>query len=128
MYSLTPVVNNEAINRNDITAIASNSRNKIIAGLLRNELEHNLGLSGSGQEVSIMRSTLLRTGVLVTDNLLVRIELKPDDELIRNMLTTIVGFIQETKAAGSMSFDMLYRRLVAPETISACARGLSLFI
>lgn len=32
-YSLTPVVNNEAINRNDITSIASNSRSKIIAGL-----------------------------------------------------------------------------------------------
>ena len=124
VYSLTPVVNNEAINRNDITAIASNSRNKIIAGLLRNELEHNLGLSGSGQEVSIMRSTLLRTGVLVTDNLLVRIELKPDDELIRNMLTTIVGFIQETKAAGSMSFGVLYRRLVAPENHIGLRKGL----
>ena len=124
VYSLTPVVNNEAINRNDITSIASNSRSKIIAGLLRNELEHNLGLSGSGQEVSIMRSTLLRTGVLVTDNSLVRIELKPDDELIRNMLTTIVGFIQETKAAGSVSFGVLYRRLAAPENHIGLRKGL----
>ena len=124
VYSLTPVVNNEAINRNDITAIASNSRSKIIAGLLRNELEHNLGLSGSGQEVSIMRSTLLRTGVLVTDNPLVRIELEPDDELIRNMLTTIVSFIQETKATGSMPFDVLYRRLVAPENHVGLRKGL----
>lgn len=123
-YSLTPVVNNEAINRNDITSIASNSRSKIIAGLLRNELEHNLGLSGSGQEVSIMRSTLLRTGVLVTDNSLVRIELKPDDELIRNMLTTIVSFIQETKAAGSVSFGVLYRRLAAPENHIGLRKGL----
>ena len=124
VYSLTPVVNNEAINRNDITAIANNSRSKIIAGLLRNELEHNLGLSGSGQEVSIMRSTLLRTGVLVTDNSLIRIELKPDDELIRNMLTTIISFIQETKAAGSMSFGVLYRRLVAPENHIGLRKGL----
>lgn len=123
-YSLTPVVNNEAINRNDITSIASNSRSKIIAGLLRNELEHNLGLSGSGQEVSIMRSTLLRTGVLVTDNSLVRIELKPDDELIRNMLTTIVSFIQEAKAAGSVSFGVLYRRLAAPENHIGLRKGL----
>ena len=124
VYSLTPVINNEAINRNDITSIASNSRSKIIAGLLRNELESNLGLSGSGQEVSIMRSTLLRTGVLVMDNALIRIDLNPEDAFIRNMLTTIVGFIQETKASGSMSFGVLYHRLVAPENHIGLRKGL----
>ena len=51
------------MNRNEITATANNSRNKIVAALLRNELEPNLGLTGSGQEVSIMRSTLIRTGI-----------------------------------------------------------------
>lgn len=124
VYSLTPVINNEAINRNDITAIANNSRSKIIAGLLRNELEHNLGLAGSGQEVSIMRSTLIRTEVLVTDNALIRINLNPDNELIGNMLATIIGFIQETKSSGSMSFGVLYRRLVAPENHIGLRKGL----
>ena len=124
VYSLTPVINNEAINRNDITSIASNSRSKIIAGLLRNELEANLGLSGSGQEVSIMRSTLLRTEILVTDNGLIRIDLNPRDDLIRNMLTSIVGFIQETRASGSLSFGLLYRRLVAPENHIGLRKGL----
>ena len=46
VYSLTPVINNEAMNRNEITATANNSRNKIVAALLRNELEPNLGLTG----------------------------------------------------------------------------------
>lgn len=124
VYSLTPVINNEAINRNDITSIANNSRSKIIAGLLRNELEHNLGLTGSGQEVSIMRSTLIRTGILSINDTLVQIDLKPDDALIRNMIATIVGFIQETKASGSMSFGVLYRRLVAPENHIALRKGL----
>lgn len=54
VYSLTPVIINEAVNRDVITSIASNSRSKLIAALLRNQLEDNLGLSGSGQEVSIM--------------------------------------------------------------------------
>lgn len=124
VYSLTPVINNEAINRNDITSIANNSRSKIIAGLLRNELEHNLGLTGSGQEVSIMRSTLIRTGILSINDTLVQIDLNPDDALIRNMIATIVGFIQETKASGSMSFGVLYRRLVAPENHIGLRRGL----
>lgn len=63
VYSLTPIINNEAMNRTEITSTANNSRNKIVAALLRNELEPNLGLTGTGQEVSIMRSTLIRTGV-----------------------------------------------------------------
>ena len=63
VFALTPVINNEAMNRNEITSIANNSRTKIIAALLRNELETNLGFTGSGQEVSIMRSTLIRTGI-----------------------------------------------------------------
>lgn len=124
VYSLTPVINNEAINRNDITSIANNSRSKIIAGLLRNELEHNLGLVGSGQEVSIMRSTLIRTGILVTDNAHVRINLHPDNALIKNMLATIVGFIQETRASESVSFGVLYHRLTAPENQIGLRKGL----
>ena len=60
VYSKTPVINNEAINKNDLSGTAYSSRNKIIAGLLRNTLEPNLGFAGAGQEVSIMRSTLLR--------------------------------------------------------------------
>lgn len=124
VYSLTPIINNEAINRNDITSIANNSRSKIIAGLLRNVLEPNLGLSGSGQEVSIMRSTLLRTSILVTDNGFIRINLNPQDDLIRNMMETIVGFIQETKASGSISLGVLYHRLVAPENHIGLRKGL----
>ncbi|MCM1232563.1 MAG: restriction endonuclease subunit S [Ruminococcus flavefaciens] len=124
VYSRTPVINNEAINRNELTSIANNSRNKIVAGLLRNELEQNLGLAGSGQEVSIMRSTLLRTGVLVTENSLTRINLYPEDELIRNMLTTVIGFIQDTKIQGRLSFSELYHRLISPENNIGLRKGL----
>lgn len=124
VYSHTPIISNEAINRNEITSIANNSRNKIIAGLLRNELEYNLGLTGFGQEVSIMRSTLLRTGILLTENALTRIELNPADELIGNMLATIIGFIQDTKTQGRRSFAELYRRLVSPEYHIGLRKGL----
>lgn len=66
LYGLTPVINNEVINKEEPTTVATNSRNKLIAGLLRTELEPNLGLSGSGQDVSIMRSTVLNTGIVVS--------------------------------------------------------------
>ena len=65
IYSCTPIINNEVINKNEITNVAVNSRSKIISALLRQELEKNLGFSGASQDISIMRSSLIRTGILI---------------------------------------------------------------
>lgn len=116
IYSRTPVINNEAINRNDLTGVASTSRNKIIAGLLRNTLEENLGLTGTGQEVSIMRSTLIRKNILVTEEGgLTRINLNTGDDDLDYMLSVISGFIQDAKRKGSCNFSELYYQLTSPE-------------
>lgn len=116
IYSHTPVINNEAINKNDITAMAGNSRNKIVTALLRNELEPNLGLTGSGQEVSIMRSTLIRTGIWEEKNGLPALNLRPHIvDHIDYMLQTIEKFILESRKGKGKSFADLYRRLQAPE-------------
>lgn len=115
VYGLTPIVNNESVNKNDITSIAANSRNKIISGLLRGELESNLGLTGTGQEVSIMRSTLLRTGVWNETGTVPEINLRPEDANMRNMLGTIEAFILEARQEGKISFQVLYDRLISPE-------------
>lgn len=115
VYSLTPVVNNESVNKNDITSIAQNSRNKIVSALLRSELEPSLGLSGTGQEVSIMRSTLLRTGIWNEHEGIPQINLYPENRAIRNMLETIENFILEARQNGILSFSVLYERLTSPE-------------
>lgn len=115
VYSLTPIVNNESVNKNDITSIAANSRNKIISGLLRGELEPNLGLTGTGQEVSIMRSTLLRTGVWNETGAVPEINLRPEDANMRNMLGTIEAFVLEARQEGQLNFQVLYNRLISPE-------------
>lgn len=112
IYSRTPIINNEVINRNEITSMTANSRNKIISALLRRELEPNLGLRGTGQDVSIMRSALIRTGVLINgDN--PRINLRPDDDNMCNLLETIKNFILETRQ-NPKSFFVLYERLTSP--------------
>ena len=116
IYSRTPVINNEAINKNELTGAASTSRNKIIAGLLRNTLEENLGLTGTGQEVSIMRSTLIRKNVLVNEvGGFARINLNTGDENLDYMLSVISGFIQDAKRKGSCEFGELYHELMSPE-------------
>ena len=116
VFSQTPVINNEAINKNNITAMAGNSRNKIVTALLRNELEPNLGLTGSGQDVSIMRSTLIRTGIWDEKNGLPSLNLRPHTvEHIDSMLQTIEEFILESRRGKGKSFAELYRRLQSPE-------------
>lgn len=115
VYNMTPVINNESVNKNDITSVAQNSRNKIVSALLRSELEPNLGLSGTGQEVSIMRSTLLRTGIWSEDGGVPQINLHPKNVNMRHMLETIENFILETRQNGKTSFAELYERLTSPE-------------
>ena len=125
VYSNTPVVNNEAMNKNEITTVAQNSRNKIVAALLRNELEPNLGLTGSGQEVSIMRSTLIRTGVWDENDGIPYINLKPEKvKFMAEMLSVIENFVIETKQEGKQSFVQLYERLMAPEYHIGIRKGL----
>ena len=125
IFALTPVINNEAMNRTEVTSIANSSRTKIVAALLRNELEPNLGFTGSGQEVSVMRSTLLRTGILVDNNGVTSINLRP--EVVKNidiLLQTIENFIIETRQNGKMSFSELYNRLLSPEYHIGLRKGL----
>lgn len=125
VFALTPVINNEAMNRNEITSIASNSRAKIVAALLRNELEPNLGFTGSGQEVSIMRSTLIRTGIWEENNGIPQLNLRPNTiPHIDHLLATIEGFITETRQAGRSSFADLYNRLLLPEYNIGLRKGL----
>jgi hypothetical protein len=123
-YSKTPIVNNEVINRNELTTITSNSRNKIITALLRSELDINLGLTGSGQEVSIMRSTLVRTGILEIDSYPVELNLDVPDDNMRHMLLGIVKFVFEAKRKGKINIGEIYDYLLLPKYSIGLRRGL----
>lgn len=126
LYPDTPIINNEVINKNTITGQAFNSRNKIISALLRNDLEHNLGLLANGQDVSIMRSTLIRTGILYDkENELVEINLQPSDRLLRKTLSVIENFIRESVKTGkNQSFKNLYDVLQKKEHKIGLRKGL----
>jgi len=124
IFSDTPVINNEALNKSDPTAAAVNSRNKITTALLRTELEPNLGLTGTGQEVSIMRNTLVRTGILVEDKGMMHIDMQPKDRLISNMLKQIECFVMKAKRDGSVNFVEIYEVLISPENHVGLRRGL----
>lgn len=124
VYRLTPVINNEAVNKDQITTVSSNSRSKIISGLLRTELEPNLGLAGNGQDVSIMRSTLIRTKILCECDSAPRLDLVPEDFNLRWMLKNIVEFINGARERDKVSFSALYHRLTSPAHNIGMRRGL----
>jgi hypothetical protein len=125
IYYLTPVISNEAINKNEITSIANNSRAKIIAALLRNKLEPNLGFTGSGQEVSIMRSVLIRTGIWEENNGIQILNLHPNNNKnISYTIKIIEDFIKETRYNGAISLKILYKRLTSPEYHIGLRKGL----
>lgn len=124
IFSKTPVINNEVINKNEITGVATNSRNKIIAALLRNELDTNLGLNGSGQEVSIMRSTLVMTGILALDTYPVQLNFNTQNEYMQEMLFGILDFVFKAKKSGKVEFREIYDYLTLPEFNIGLRRGL----
>lgn len=115
VFPYTPVINNESINKNHLPTIAVNSRNKILSGLLMDHLEPNLGMTGTGQEVSMMRSTLIRTGVLINQDTQAFIEMHPADANMAHVLEIIENFFAGANAGNGLSFAVLYEQLTFPE-------------
>ena len=125
IYALTPVINCEALNRTDATAMARTSRNKVVSALLRTELEPNLGLTGTGQEVSIMRSTLVRTGIIEELDGNIHLNHRPENNpLIAQMLEKIESFFLEARENGKVSFEVLYEKLLAAKNRIALRKEL----
>lgn len=113
LYPYSPVINNESINKNILPTVAINSRAKLLTGLLNTSLEPNLGLSGTGQDVSIMRSTLLQTGIIEDITGEPKINLQPEDEKVRYMLNTIQEFFVKAGVNGEQNFAELYELLTS---------------
>ena len=86
-------------------------------------IDENLGLTGTGQDVSFMRSTLIQTGILIEKEGSYSLCLLPKDENIANVLTIIQSFFRDTATQGEASFSALYSTLTSPETGIGLKRG-----
>ena len=124
VYPNAPIIVNESINKSVLTSVASKSRDKIISALLRNSLETNLGFTGHGQEVTIMRSTLVTTNLLINEAESAKINLNANnDTKIQYVIEEIVNFIASAKDE-EQSFEILYDRLMKPEYGIGIRKGL----
>lgn len=126
VYSKTPVINNEVVNKDEITTTAQNSCQKVLAGILRKEVEPELGLSGFGQEVSIMRSTLKQTGLLIEENNIWKLQKyssREEHKDINVVMDAIYGFMDGALEGSPKSFGELYNTLIAPAGQIGLRRG-----
>lgn len=79
VFNGAPKINNELVNKNRVSTVVSNARIKVNHGVLAYELEANLGLKGSGPDVSIFRSFYARTGLYKVDDKSGHITINTDD-------------------------------------------------
>ena len=123
IYPYAPTINNESINKNVLPTVAINSRTKLLNALLSTDYTANLGLTGTGQEVSIMRSTLVQTGLIDNIGTTPTIVADPADNNVSHLIETIHNFVSDAGAVGEQNFATLYSRLTDPEYGIGLKRG-----
>lgn len=114
IYPLTPIINNEVLNKNSVSGVAKTSRIKLVNAVLNNGNVVNLGLTGSGQDVSFMRSTLVVPGILKQNENEVEYNFMPKDHGMKLLLKEIKDFFEASKI-NYISFTHLYDALLKPE-------------
>lgn len=119
----TPVIINESVNKNTISTAAANARNKIISSLLRNDLEKNLGLTG-GQELAIMRSLLVKPGIINSDAENPVLRLDVEDKKLNKVLSRIKDFVISAKEIDELTFLPLYTDLTTDKKHIGLRKGL----
>lgn len=117
----TPRINNELINKNNISTPLYNARNKVIAALLQNQIQQNLGIVGQGPENNIMRSMLFASGILAENSNMIVLDNLPDNK-VQLVIDTIRNFFISC-GVEKRCFSELYDMLVLPKHTIALKRG-----
>ncbi|AKL95589.1 hypothetical protein CACET_c21420 [Clostridium aceticum] len=124
IYSDTPIIVNELINKNMPTITAISNRRKVLDGLLRNSITPRLGLVGYGLDVSIMQSTLVVPGILKEEDENAYLCTKGLDPKMQKVLDSIRSFIISTSNEGVKPFSELYEKLIKPEYHMGLKKGI----
>ena len=124
-FYLTPVINNEVINKNIISAITNKSRNKVVEKLLYGNFEYNLGFRGNGQEIFIFRTLLANTGILINEEERVEICLENvKDKNLKYMLEVIEEKIKTSSLEQPLNLKKLYDVLTSADYHIGVRKGI----
>lgn len=105
-YKLTPIVNNEMVNKGTLNSQNTKARDLVVSWILQHAEDHTIPcMEGAGPEVSIFKSAFKRTGLDVSS--------KVDDEGINSVLAIIGDFIRNSEKNKS-NFQSLYQKIIMP--------------
>ena len=110
VYSLTPKLNNEPLNKKELTGAARKSRNILIEAIF-NAPYSDLGITG-GQELSFKRSSLLVPGIINDDPKKAKYFDIESDKLAENYQTlfaVINQFVERAKEAETSFEPLVYQ-------------------
>lgn len=106
LYHLTPVINNEMVNKRVLNSQNMKGRDIVVAWILENSDKNEIPpISGYGPEVSIFNSAFKRTGLYKSANV--------SDNGITSVLDIIKSFITGCEKK-RVNFSGLYQTLSAP--------------
>ena len=123
IYNKTPRIVNDLINKNQISSTIKSARNKILSALLYGSYKKNLGLTGNGPELNILRSTLIIPGVFINEDD-AHIELDCSDCKVKEILFEIKKYIIQSTHTHNNNFEELYDVLISPYYGYGLKRGI----
>jgi hypothetical protein len=133
IYSGTPILNSEGLNRRHPTAQQSRAAQQVIDALFSHEPDETFGMEGRGPEILALNALLKIPGILRQAADGIWIVGRPDDnkhlseiwDTIENYLSTCVGHRQtlETLVAGLTAAPFGLREGVLPVFIAAVLRN-----
>lgn len=123
IYNKTPRIVNDLINKNQISSTIKSARNKILSALLYGSYKKNLGLTGNGPELNILRSTLIIPGVFINEED-AHIELDCSDCKVKEILSEIKKYIIQSTHTRNHNFQELYDVLISPYYGYGLKRGI----
>lgn len=111
VFDKTPIVNNELINKTNLSTTLLNARKKVIDGLLQKNIKKNLGIKGHGPDMSIFRSMFASTGIYEEKNDVIKIK-QANKENFNAVLNIINNWIDNS--AEAKNFSQIYNQLLKP--------------
>ena len=124
-FNLTPIINNEVINKNHPSSITIKSRNKVIEKILDGNLEYNLGFRGNGQEVFILRTLLINKGILINEEEHTEIKLQNvKDSNLKNVLDLIEKNVKKSSLKNPLNINDIYEQLISIENHIGLRKGI----
>ncbi len=115
VYSQSPAINNELVNKDNLTATMKKVMKNVIAKLWQDNLEDDLGFKPFSAEHTLTKTILINTNILRKDDTNYSINYSDNhvSSKIRNIMILIEDFLQKSKNK-EIKFIDLYKELKNP--------------